>query len=289
MPVLDVSTEIAVRRILLATDFSTAAEVASGYAKALACRFGSTVELTNVLNLSSAATSDETLVDEMRQSNSEKLDILYGKFSGVRAHIRALEASSPPEAILAAARDLQADLIVMGTTSKHGLDKLILGTTAERVIRSAPCPVLTIGPHVATPPQAPLAFPAIVYATDFSTPALKASTYALSFAQDSGARLYLCHVLGVTRPKHPQKFALEPSFKASLRHLIPESAYDWCHPECVIEHGDIAEAILGLAERVGAGLIVLGARRDSIWLKYVEDGLTPAILAGARCPVLTVC
>ena len=130
----------------------------------------------------------------------------------------------------------------MGTASKHGLEKLILGSTAETVIRRSTCPVLTVGPHVGAPPQDPLTFRTIVYATDFSGQAAKAAIYALSFAQDSGAHLYLCHVLGVSKPKGSEKPLLQASFERSLKKLIPQSAYDWCNPECVIEHGDTAEA-----------------------------------------------
>jgi nucleotide-binding universal stress UspA family protein len=95
--------------------------------------------------------------------------------------------------------------------------------------------------------------------------------------------------LGAHKPKGSEKLVLQASYERSLRDLIPPSAYDWCTPECVIEYGNTAEAILELADRVHADLIVLGARKASFWLQYVEAGLTPAVLAAATCPVLTVC
>ncbi len=293
MPVIDKRAEIALQTILLATDFSATAEKAAVYAKALARRFHSTVELTHIVDLSSVAPSEVALVgmsvDETRRESEEKLELLVGHFSGLEAETKMVEAFSPADALLKVAKDSGTDLIVMGTTAKHGLEKLIVGSTAEAIIRRATCPVLTVGPHIAAASQDSLAFRTIIYATDFSTSAAKAATYALSFAQDSGAHLYFCHVLGVSEPKHSEKLVLEKSFERSLKRLIPPSAYDWCSPECVIVHGDSAEAILGLAERVQADLIVLGARKASFWLKYVENGLTPEILARAKCPVLTVC
>jgi nucleotide-binding universal stress UspA family protein len=57
----------------------------------------------------------------------------------------------------------------------------------------------------------------------------------------------------------------------------------------VVEHGNAAESILELANRVHADLIVLGARNASFWLTHVEHGLTPDLLAEAKCPVMTVC
>ena len=56
-----------------------------------------------------------------------------------------------------------------------------------------------------------------------------------------------------------------------------------------VEHGDAAKAILELAERVEADLIVLGARKATFWLTHVVHGLTPDLLAQATCPVMTVC
>ncbi len=293
MPVIDQRADIAIQTIVLATDFSLPSEKAAAYAKTLAHRFGSTVELTHVIDLSVATPSEGALiglaVDEKRRESTEKLERLSRNFSGTRTRIKKLEAFSSSAAILKSAKDSMADLIIMGTASKHGLEKLVVGSTAETVIRKSTCPVLTVGPHVPAPPQDPLAFQKIVFATDFSEQAAKAAIYALSFAQDSGAHLYFCHVLGVRRPKDSEKPVLQASFERSLKKLIPQSAYDWCSPECVIEHGDTAEAILGLAERVQADLIVLGARKASFWLEYVETGVTPSILAAAKSPVLTVC
>jgi nucleotide-binding universal stress UspA family protein len=190
--------------------------------------------------------------------------------------------------LLRVAREHQADLIVAGTHSKSGVDRLILGSTAEDLIRHAECPVLTVGPHAKEAVDGPLAFRTIVYATDFSPKAAKAASYALSFAQDSGAHLVYCYVMEDS-PDNRGSAALEQGFEAALKQLVPDSSYDWCSPEFVVEHGDAGNAILDLAARVDADLIVLGARKASFWLTHIERGLTPQLLASAQCPVMTVC
>jgi nucleotide-binding universal stress UspA family protein len=169
------------------------------------------------------------------------------------------------------------------------VERLILGSTAEQLIRNAECPVLTVGPNVKPPSEAPLVFQTIVYATDFSAEAAKAAGYALSFAQDSGAHLYFCYVLGLQTDTTAKREFLDGAFESALKRMIPESSYGWCSPECIVEHGNAAEAILELATRVQADLIVLGARKASFWLTYIERGLTPDLLARATCPVMTVC
>jgi nucleotide-binding universal stress UspA family protein len=190
---------------------------------------------------------------------------------------------------MSAAQEKEASLIVAGTRAKPVLDRLVLGSTAEDLIRHAACPVLTVGPKVKDPGDGPLTFRSIVYATDFSPEAARAATFALSFAQDSGAHLYYCYVMGGNPERYGIRETLDKGFEAALKQLIPESSYDWCSPECVVEHGDAGNAILDLAARVDADLIVLGARKANFWLSHVERGLTPCLLAQARCPVMTVC
>ncbi len=102
------------------------------------------MELTHVVDLSVTAQPENTLaglsISEMRHEGAEKLEQLLNDFSGTRAKINMLEAFSLPETILLSAKNSTADLIVMGTASKHGLEKLILGSTAETVIRKSTCP-----------------------------------------------------------------------------------------------------------------------------------------------------
>jgi nucleotide-binding universal stress UspA family protein len=197
-----------------------------------------------------------------------------------------IEGFQPAAVILDEAVDFDADLIVLGTTSKQGLTKLALGSTAEEVIRAANCPVLTVGPHVRRPLDEAIAFQTIVYATDFSAQAAKGADLALGLGMSEGTRVYLCHVA-------PDKAATtggnDDQSMSSLKALVPALSPCWCEPECVVEHGKASEAILALAKRVNADLIVLGARKASFWVEFVRTGLTPALLAAATCPVLTVC
>jgi hypothetical protein len=78
-------------------------------------------------------------------------------------------------------------------------------------------------------------------------------------------------------------------FESLLKRLIPESPYDWSHPECVVKHGDVAAGILDLAERKQADLIVLGAREAEFCFNHTEGCVTFELLAQATCPLMTVC
>ena len=294
MPVIGERVSIAIRNILLATDFSYASKKAAAYAKALALNFRSSVDVVHVFDPSVAASYSEAIlgfpIQERRRIHHENLNLVRDEFTaaGLTAHATTQEGHRPWAALLQVSRQLESDLIVAGTHSKWGIERIVTGSTAEELIRSATCPVLTVGPNAKEPPPGPLVFRSIVYATDFSPEAAKAAAYALSFAQESGAHLYLCCVVAPQLASQPSAF-LDAPFKATLQRLIPDSSYDWCTPHVVVAHGEAGPAILDLAGRVNADLIVLGARSASFWLTHIEHGLTPDLLAEASCPVMTVC
>jgi len=287
MRTIDLQTQVKFERILLATDFSPCAEVAQAYAVGLALKDSSKLEMMTVVTLPALDAITECALDSFRRASEDDLRRLAGTIAGLQVAQKVKEGFQAAGAIVDEAIASIADLIVLGTTSKHGLKKLALGSTAEEVIRNAYCPVLTVGPHVAPPPSGPIRFLRIVYATDFSSQAAKGAELALALGRAEGAKVYLCHVLA--RQEDLENEDREAEHMAALKALVPESAHCWCEPECVLEHGKASEAILALAKRVDADLIVLGARKASFWVEFVRTGLTPALLAEATCPVLTVC
>jgi nucleotide-binding universal stress UspA family protein len=295
MPVLSEPAAVSVEKILIATDFSLSSERALAYAKALALRFGSMLELAHVFDptvvTSWESAEIEISPEERLQMSERRLGDLERQILGAGIVTRSVcrGAHRPAAALLQIVKDDHIDLVVAGTTSKTGIERVILGSTAEQLIRSADCPVLTVGPQARLPEPGPLTFRTIVFANDFSAEATKAAVYALSFAEDSGAKLYSCFVVENQYQYNKSAKELDEGFRKALQARIPEASYDWCDPECVVEHGAAPQAILDLAKRVDADLIVLGARKSTFWLTRVERGLTPALLAEATCPVLTIC
>lgn len=295
MPLIEERVSVSIKKILFATDFSSASDKAASYARALGRRFSSTVEIAHVFDPSVVSSHEEAIVGlpikERRRISNEKLVRLQDDFAafGIDAKTLCHEGHRPFAALLKLAKENEVDLIVTGTQSKSAVERLILGSTAEQLIRNAECPVLTVGPNAETVGDAPLAFQTIIYATDFSAEATKAAIYALSFAQDSRAHLYFCYVMSLQIDNAAKKEFLDGAFQSAMKKMVPDCSYDWCDPEFVVEHGDAAKAILELAARVKADLIVLGARNASFWLTNIERGLTPSLLAQATCPVMTVC
>jgi len=291
MTVLGKRVEISLDRILFATDFSPAAGKAAMYVKAIAHRYASEVQIVHVVDLSAAFNTPDAgiCIDAFRQDGETSLQQAKAQFlsEGTRVATRLCEALDPAAEVLRVAKERSVDLIVLGTRGHKGLTRLAFGSMAERIIHQAECPVITVGPDVKPPESG--TFRRIVYATDFSPEAAKAATFALSFAQDSGAHIYLCHVL--PKPDHHVQVdsqELTNRYIAALNHLIPDITREWCEPECVLEHGYAADGIGLLAHRVKADLIVLGTRRVSHWYSTPKAGIAYEVIRAASCPVLTV-
>jgi nucleotide-binding universal stress UspA family protein len=295
MPVIGDQVGLTLDRIILATDFSPAAEKATGYAQGLAKRFASSLTLAHVIDLSVATRSEDAVVglpiDEVRHDSAENQERLLSDMTmaGVRAMAHTVESHNPAAAVVGFAKELRADLIVTGTNARHGLSKAILGSFAEGIIRHASCPVLTIGPKAKPAPKEGFSFHTVVFATDFSSNAALEAAVALSFAQDSVAQIYLYHVLDKPGKDICDTVGLELKFEEELGKLIPRSAYDWCSPERVVDGGAVAPGILALAKKVDADLIVLGAKHSGTWYTHLVEGTVGKVLTGAECPVITVC
>jgi nucleotide-binding universal stress UspA family protein len=136
---------IVLKNILVPTDFEAAAEAALRYGRTLAETFGADLHVLHV---------EDTAMFQARFADPATLEATARRQLGERAvaddrqryqtHAAIERFDSPTEAIVRYARAAAIDLIVMGTHGRSGADRLLMGSVAERVVRSAPCPVLTV-------------------------------------------------------------------------------------------------------------------------------------------------
>jgi universal stress protein A len=133
-----------ISRILLATDFSRSSEQALGYAEELARRFGAELVVLHVDEALSTVPGSDLAETRRAAADGELQELaieLRAKDVPARALLRPGLASGE---IVATAKAEHADLVVMGTHGRTGLAHALLGSVAERVLRTAPCPVLTV-------------------------------------------------------------------------------------------------------------------------------------------------
>jgi nucleotide-binding universal stress UspA family protein len=141
-------------RILVPVDFSEHSDTALRYATLLAQRFGGSIELLHVVEdpFVSGAWSAEAftpnipeLLDQVAADARVRLDALGAGIANEGVALTTNVVSGrPAHAIVDRARSGACDLIVMGTHGRTGMSHLFLGSVAERVVRTAPCPVMTV-------------------------------------------------------------------------------------------------------------------------------------------------
>ncbi|MDH3283791.1 MAG: universal stress protein [Acidobacteriota bacterium] len=143
-----------IKTILVPVDFSAHSRKALDYAVHLAKTFGAEIRLLHCYQINPGSLSPygpvlpEEFTKELRSAAQSRLEEWRDLVSreGVVAHIE-LSAVFPSEAISRMAESLHADLIVIGTRGLTGLKHVLLGSVAERTVRTAPCPVLTVKDH----------------------------------------------------------------------------------------------------------------------------------------------
>lgn len=138
--------------ILLPVDFDDTSKAALELARQFAAADNVTLHLVHAMAILLATGQASSVVVAREKNVKEMLDKIAREHLGgasYQIHTRMGDTSS---AIVEVAHDLRADLIVMPTHGRHGLPRLLLGSVAERVVRDAPCPVLTVRPS--TVPEA---------------------------------------------------------------------------------------------------------------------------------------
>ena len=142
-----------IARIMVPTDFSPASDVALEYARDLARHFGASIDLVHVFDdpfTSGAFIGDGTVMmpvelrETLENQAREQLTARHESHAGsLPRSSTALLHGPPAKCIVERAKEDAADLIVMGTHGRSGLGHLLIGSVAERVVRTAACPVLT--------------------------------------------------------------------------------------------------------------------------------------------------
>lgn len=144
--------QVRVGRILVPTDFSAGAESALAWAMGLGQAFGAEVVLLHVLDLSIAALAGfpanvamvpaaGELLERIHAETEQEMRRLAARFPGARTVIRE---GMPRGAIIDVAKEVGADMIVMGTHGRTGLGHVLFGSVAEHVVRHSRIPVLTV-------------------------------------------------------------------------------------------------------------------------------------------------
>jgi nucleotide-binding universal stress UspA family protein len=287
-------------KILLATDGSREAELAARTAADVANGTNSELHVVHVgpfmpMLFSSMEEEPARMAREARKTLDDAVGRIEAAGGDVaRAHLKVGGAS---EEIVALAEELGAGLIVMGNRGRGGVRRALMGSVSDSVVRHAHCPVLVVRAD-------PIVFPAkIVVATDGSREAELASSSAADLAERTGSELHIVYVghIPLVYYESPGAWALDPDLRRRMQGSAEEEAKARLDEQIrrVREAGrEVAEAharlgrpdaeIVGLAEELGAGLVVIGSRGLGPLRSALMGSVSHSVVRHARCPVMVV-
>lgn len=288
-----------IETILAPTDFSETANHAVEQAMELSLRYGAALHLVHVVEEhgddSAGVTSAlqdylKKLEDDAQQSLALKVDVLRG--NDVDVHYETTSAATPHDGIARRAEALGPDLVVMGTHGRTGLNRLLMGSVAEKVLRHVPRNLLALNK------KAPLiraahAFERILVPVDFSDFSKRALEMAVNLVVPAG-ELHVVHV--VASPIHPsfyaggvtQLFQLDPDLPKKIHERISEWIGGQPVTSIVVREGDIYAELESLSESLDPQLVVMGTRGLSGLDHILVGSVTEKMMRVSDIPVLTV-
>jgi nucleotide-binding universal stress UspA family protein len=284
--------ELSLDYVVFATDFSGHSEVAGQYAGLFAQYSGARlVAMHSFIPLRPAITVEMEgfTSTEQRHTAEKNLEEVAARLAPAETRWQTVLLEGEPAEMVARIEQLPgSSLLVMGTQGKGRIQHHLIGSTAEDLLRSVTCPVMTVGPNVLTPGKT-LTFRNILYATDFSPEAMQAAVYAVTLAQAFGAHLHILNVLTLDEVGSVDELhAKQRAFHRELNKLVPDEARAFMEPSSYVELGEVRERILEHAKAHRIDLIVVGPRSIEKVRMPFGRGLTYRLIAEAECPVMTL-
>ena len=286
------TSDIHFKRILVGIDFSKQAALALKTAIAIGEIFGSEIFLVNAVSLFVYGRGQEPILPEMisAEIDSAKEEMKQIVASEPRLHGLRLKTTvayaGAVDLIEQVATEEKVNLIVLGSQGSSGLERLVLGSVAETVLRKAACTVLVVGPHCHAE-QHP--FRSILFATNLETTGLRAAQYASALSEHVHGRLTLLHVIENQKDVPSVESGLtENRLKQELRSLLPADVGLFCEPKVRLEYGSPAELIPVVAESEAASLIVVGLRNQLALADHSPWSTLSHVIREAKCGVLGV-
>src|SRR5215831_6680988 len=290
------ATMLKIERILCPVDFSEFSTRAYEYAHSLARQYRAKLFVQHVaepfLSIHHTQISQDVIDQVYSQEVAEvkqKVRELAAPRDQVEPEI-VLERGPVADSILQFAECRDIDLIAMGTHGRRGLDRVVLGSVTERVLRKARCPVLAVhGPTEgsATARDKTVQLRKILFCTDFSDNSPRALEYAFLLACQYKAEISLLHV--IERSSGGKDVDAEKQqVLQQLQTVVPENVQKCATVVPAVRAGKAYEQILEHAAETQADLIVMGVRGRNAVDLALFGSTTHRVIQLGQCPVLVV-
>jgi len=286
---------LAISRVLCAVDLSDQSRHVLRQALALARQHEAAVQVLFVIDVGVQPSGGDgalfEVTPDIRARFDEDLGWLVASVLDAEVDIETqVRDGRVVPSILDVVQNMKADVVVIGTHGRGGVQRLALGSVAEKIVRTAPCPVLVVPPAVAD--DAPVLPRVVVCPTDFSPAARAAAVYAKFMAQRAGAALSLLSVTEWPFGESPAPGPIADLMRSIDMHAqkqLDDTRVDGGTPtRTTVLHGKPWKVIVDVARRERAGLIVMGATGQEAHGLALLGSTTYHVIREGVCPVLTV-
>jgi nucleotide-binding universal stress UspA family protein len=299
-----------IQNILVPTDFSKMSMQAIPFARQLARRFGASIHLAHVHDFSYAANfvpsvspvvpfSFMPYEHDVEQAVVKELESAADECGVSSARCHVLTGAPPFDEICRLAHTIPADLIIMPTHGRTGLKHVFLGSTAERIVQHSSCPVLvTRGNSARSNNGSRFRMRTILVPVDFSSCSREGLRYAISFANEFGAKIILLHAtyLGYIYSSEGTAIYDIPALQKAarktagrkMRELMRSVSFGSAKFETVLTEGSPVLDICAFAKDHDVDLIITSTH-GLTGLKHVLIGsIAEQVVRHAQCSVLVV-
>ncbi len=286
---------LAIRNVLVATDFSPCSNRALLHAVAAAHHFGGTLHLVHVVQpgmfnfvppeaYMGASQALERAVELTRvEADARLADVMHETHCEELRHRTWVDVGGVAEMLKATIRREHIDLAVVGTHGRTGLSKFALGSVAEEVFRHAPCPVLTVGPHSWDSDPQSVRLKHILFPTDFSPDSAAALPLAAGLAAEFGARLTMLHVVErLESDAAHDRARVVSALEARMREMAGARV------DCLVTFGEVADQVIEKAASLGADLVAFGLKAPETYVDRLPWMSAYKVVCEVACPVLSV-
>jgi len=294
-----------IKSIICTTDLSDLSNHGVFYGIALAKELGAKLYVCHVIDLTYTATYEVAVSYSIEQQNRmvnyahEHLQRLIGEESLDWEPLIIIGHAA--NEIARIAEEKAVTLAISASHGRSGLKRLMLGSVAERLMRTLPCPLLVVRSteqDILAPEDQEIKFQRILVGCDFSSDSSLAFQFGLSLAQEFQSELHLAHVIeppiykDLLRPAREQGEKIQQDLRDQLNEklagMVPEDAREWCKPKITLLGGQPHEELTKYAVVNDLDLIVLGVRGQSLVEKLFVGSTTDRVVRRAPCPVLSV-
>lgn len=292
--------------ILCATDLSDYSNQTISYGIALAEMFEAKLYVCHIVETIPVVTYGEAFFDATEQQYSlvnlakkqlyELIDKKKYNFEPI------VSVGNKVEEILRITEEKKASIVITATRIRKGINKLLLGSVTERLMRTLTCPLVVLRSSYdkyTEYEKIKYGFKKILVGCDFSADSKLALDHGLSLAQEFQSELHLVHVIAEHAsqysPDMMTKFDVtydsdtKKQLNKKLLELFPKEAHNWCNIKTDVLLGPPHEEICLYATSNDIDLIILGTRGIGLVKTLFVGSTTDRVIRKAKCPVLSVC